>query len=196
MHLTVLPLSSEQEQIAVVLLVHDLSFLDRREAASRRFLLPSRHCWRFLLRCSPSRRRGAVAGVDRFASRPACWDSRRCRVCSGGADVRELVGQLLRARTRRARREMESSCLKQILTDVLHGEQVLPMANRESYIHNRTESGPDQVLHPASGLVTALEPVMRACSGVWIAHGSGSADRETADAKGRLSVPLNRQPIG
>ena len=42
---------------------------------------------------------------------------------------------------------------------------------------------------PASGLVSALEPVMRACSGVWIAHGSGSADRETADANGRLRVP-------
>jgi trehalose 6-phosphate synthase len=38
-------------------------------------------------------------------------------------------------------------------------------------------------------LVTALEPVMRACSGVWIAHGSGSADRETADAQGHVHVP-------
>ena len=45
------------------------------------------------------------------------------------------------------------------------------------------------MLHPASGLVTALEPVMRACSGVWIAHGSGSADRETVDAHGRVRVP-------
>ena len=43
--------------------------------------------------------------------------------------------------------------------------------------------------HPASGLVTALEPVMRACSGVWIAHGSGSADRETVDAHDRIAVP-------
>jgi trehalose 6-phosphate synthase len=45
------------------------------------------------------------------------------------------------------------------------------------------------VRFPASGLVSALEPVMRACSGVWIAHGSGSADRDTADANGRLRVP-------
>ena len=45
------------------------------------------------------------------------------------------------------------------------------------------------MLHPASGLVTALEPVMRACSGVWVAHGSGSADRETVDAHGRVAVP-------
>jgi trehalose 6-phosphate synthase len=38
-------------------------------------------------------------------------------------------------------------------------------------------------------LVTALEPVMRACSGVWVAHGSGSADRETVDRNNRVSVP-------
>ena len=43
--------------------------------------------------------------------------------------------------------------------------------------------------HPASGLVTALEPVMRACSGVWVAHGSGSADREVVDGKDRVLVP-------
>jgi trehalose 6-phosphate synthase len=45
------------------------------------------------------------------------------------------------------------------------------------------------VQRPASGLVTAVEPVMRACGGTWIAHGSGSADRETADARGRMRVP-------
>ena len=44
-------------------------------------------------------------------------------------------------------------------------------------------------MHPASGLVTALEPVMRACSGVWIAHGSGSADRETVDRHDHVRVP-------
>ena len=45
---------------------------------------------------------------------------------------------------------------------------------------------------PASGLVTALDPVMRACGGTWIAHGSGNADRETADASGRVRVPPDR----
>src|SRR3989338_5845668 len=42
---------------------------------------------------------------------------------------------------------------------------------------------------PASGLVTAVEPILRACGGTWIAHGSGDADRETADAQGKLKVP-------
>jgi trehalose 6-phosphate synthase len=46
-----------------------------------------------------------------------------------------------------------------------------------------------RVQRPASGLVTALEPVMRACSGTWIAHGSGSADRDVVDAHDRIAVP-------
>src|SRR5438477_163628 len=46
-----------------------------------------------------------------------------------------------------------------------------------------------EVWRPASGLVTALEPIMRACSGTWIAHGGGDADRETVDARDRVAVP-------
>ena len=53
--------------------------------------------------------------------------------------------------------------------------------NREPYIHVQDGRRASQVQRPASGLVTALEPVMRACSGTWIAHGSGSADRDTVD---------------
>ncbi len=44
-------------------------------------------------------------------------------------------------------------------------------------------------MQPASGLVTALDPVMRACGGTWVAHGSGSGDRATSDAAGRVAVP-------
>jgi trehalose 6-phosphate synthase len=78
--------------------------------------------------------------------------------------------------------------LRAALTQHLHGERVVILANREPYIHEKTADG-IRVLHPASGLVTALEPVMRACSGVWVAHGSGSADRETVDAKDTVRVP-------
>src|SRR5262249_41731235 len=44
------------------------------------------------------------------------------------------------------------------------------------------------VRRPASGLVTALEPILQACSGVWVAYGSGSADRAAADCNGRLTI--------
>ena len=57
-------------------------------------------------------------------------------------------------------------------------------------VHPSTHAnGQIEVQHPASGLVTALEPVMRACSGVWVAHGSGNADRETVDRHDRVAVP-------
>ena len=46
-----------------------------------------------------------------------------------------------------------------------------------------------EVIVPASGLVTALEPILRACDGTWIAHGAGEADRETVDDHGHLRVP-------
>ena len=69
------------------------------------------------------------------------------------------------------------------------GRKIVILANREPYIHQHTADGRIEVQHPASGLVTALEPVMRACSGVWVAHGSGNADRETVDRNDHVSVP-------
>ena len=62
------------------------------------------------------------------------------------------------------------------------------VSNREPYSHVHGAKG-IEVQVPASGLVTALEPVLRACDGTWIASGSGSADRETVDKSGRIRVP-------
>jgi trehalose 6-phosphate synthase len=77
--------------------------------------------------------------------------------------------------------------LRHVLRDSLQGERVIVVANREPRIHEWAD-GQVIVRHPASGLVTALEPVMRACSGVWVAHGSGSADRVASDRNGRYQV--------
>ena len=81
--------------------------------------------------------------------------------------------------------------LRAVLRGELHGNDIIVVSNREPYIHIRTPHGV-RVQRPASGLVTALEPVMRACSGTWIAHGSGSADRETVDRDDRIAVPPER----
>jgi trehalose-6-phosphate synthase len=78
--------------------------------------------------------------------------------------------------------------LRSLLHDRLSGDEVLVVSNREPYIHVHTKHG-IEVQRPASGLVTAVEPVMRACSGTWIAHGAGSADRDTVDRKDHVSVP-------
>lgn len=78
--------------------------------------------------------------------------------------------------------------LQELLSGALPGAEVVVVSNREPYIHNASKSGVT-VQRPASGLVSALEPIMRACGGTWIAHGSGSADRETVDKHDRIRVP-------
>jgi len=62
------------------------------------------------------------------------------------------------------------------------------ISNRQPYMHMRRGRSVDVVV-PPSGLVTALEPVLCACDGTWLAHGSGTADREFCDRNGRLPVP-------
>jgi trehalose-6-phosphate synthase len=62
------------------------------------------------------------------------------------------------------------------------------VSNREPYMHVRKGRSVEAIV-PPSGLVTALEPVLCACDGTWVAHGSGTADRESADRHGRLPVP-------
>ncbi len=62
------------------------------------------------------------------------------------------------------------------------------VSNREPYLH--TYRGKNvEVTVPASGLVTALEPILRTCQGTWLAHGSGDADRATVDERNCLRVP-------
>ena len=78
--------------------------------------------------------------------------------------------------------------LKEHVRSVLEGRPLVVVANREPYMHVR-DGRQIRWLVPASGLVTALEPVLRACGGTWVGHGAGEADRETADARGRLRVP-------
>ena len=70
----------------------------------------------------------------------------------------------------------------------LQGSPLFVVSNREPYTHFR-QNGVLEVEVPASGLVTALEPILRACEGTWIAFGSGDADRETVDIHDRLRVP-------
>jgi trehalose-6-phosphate synthase/uncharacterized membrane protein affecting hemolysin expression len=62
------------------------------------------------------------------------------------------------------------------------------VSNREPYMQVR-RGNTIETLVPASGLVTALEPILRACDGIWIASGAGNADRETVDEHDRVRVP-------
>jgi alpha,alpha-trehalose-phosphate synthase [UDP-forming] len=68
------------------------------------------------------------------------------------------------------------------------GSRLFVVSNREPYVHQR-RGREVEVNVPPSGLVTALEPVLRACDGTWVAHGAGDADMEMVDGHDRLQVP-------
>ena len=81
---------------------------------------------------------------------------------------------------------------KEILRDVVRekigAHKFLVVSNREPYIHTYGDNGV-LCMTPASGMTVALDPVMRACGGTWLAHGSGEADREVVDDHDRVQVP-------
>jgi trehalose 6-phosphate synthase len=188
-HVSAVPLDDEGTPLGFVVLVHDMSFMERREATLRRFLLAA---FAVLSVCA--------SVITVVASRLSwrSWSNEVRRLLRAGGskpefqpvmrDVRDLVERLTHEREAETGGQWTPQRLRHVLERHLEGERVVIVANREPYLHERANGG-IRVMHPASGLVTALEPVMRACSGVWVAHGSGSADRETADRHGRLSVP-------
>lgn len=185
-----LPLVGSQGELGFVVMVQDLGYIERRENRARTFLIVIF---------------GILAitafGVPLLVARRARhdWMLELRRLLRGGeqqnrefqpimSDVRELIGRMS-AEQEDAQGQWTPARLKAILNRHLHGEKIVILANREPYIHQYASDGRIEVQHPASGLVTALEPVMRACSGVWVAHGSGSADRETVNRRDHVSVP-------
>jgi len=190
-HATAVPVVDDERPLGFAVLVHDLSFVERREATTRRFLAAAFGLLALL---------ASIVTVVSARMSWRGWSDELRRLIRGGKarpefrpflrDVRDLVERLATEREADGLGGLWTpQRLKNTLSRHLHGERVVIVANREPYIHQRTPEGGVEVIHPASGLVTALEPVMRACSGVWVAHGGGTADRETADAKGRLNVP-------
>ncbi|HMI88767.1 MAG TPA: trehalose-6-phosphate synthase [Polyangiaceae bacterium] len=188
-HLSAIRLDGDSGALGTVVLVHDLSYLGRRDAATRDLLFVAF----FILSLGAT---FATLLAARFARKGWTRDLRRALRGQGSdefqpllRDVRSLAERLARENEGEARGgPWSAKRLRATLMQYLQGERVVILANREPYVHQRFDDGV-RVLHPASGLVSALEPVMRACSGVWVAHGSGSADRETVDAQDRVRVP-------
>ena len=78
--------------------------------------------------------------------------------------------------------------LMESVSDTAQGAKIIIVSNREPVIHELTARG-IKALRPASGLVAGLEPIVRAVHGTWIAHGSGSADRQAVDQNDCVGVP-------
>jgi trehalose 6-phosphate synthase len=79
--------------------------------------------------------------------------------------------------------------LQRSLETLFDGESIVILANREPFRHERDAGGNIVVRRSAGGLVTALEPLIHACSGVWVAHGAGTADKAVVDWRDGLEVP-------
>ena len=78
--------------------------------------------------------------------------------------------------------------LKEFIRDTAKDRKIVIVSNREPYIHTKV-GNKITYYTPASGMVTAMEPVIRAAGGTWIAHGSGDADQLVTDKKDRIAVP-------
>jgi trehalose 6-phosphate synthase len=195
------PLDQEGITLGKLVLAQDTAFIERRTTEFRNFLLAV-----FLMMFVVISALGAWMAHWSWQGWVQSMKSliRRENVSQGAVsappEFRPLVGDLramLHEMTLERRVQQHSpqawtpEKLRSLLHDELAGDQVLVVSNREPYIHEQTEHGMT-VRRPASGLVTAVEPVMRACSGTWIAHGSGSADRLTVDAHDRVAVPPKR----
>lgn len=184
---------------ARLVIVHDLSFVTRRSEETRRYLFYffaglaalvstitvwiAQWSWRGWV----SGLRAMLRGEGLAVGSPPSGELQPI-----ANDLRSLIRDLQAEHSLRDEEQMawNADTLREILKRELRGHQVIVVSNREPYIH--ALQGNDIVVQrPASGLVTAVEPIVRACSGTWIAHGSGNADRSVVDPNDRIRVPLD-----
>ena len=180
-------------------IVHDLSFLDNRRSRMRDYTMAL----------------GAVGGlvlvglavfvawlILRSWGETLIKDIKSLRFLEGGrpnlpaslpllSQVRKVLHDIEQNQRLEIdyRENWTPEALAHVATEHLQGAEMLVVSNREPYIHHRDAAGNLHVQVPASGMVTALEPVIRACSGTWIAHGSGNADHEVVDRQDKVRVP-------
>lgn len=96
---------------------------------------------------------------------------------------RASAQEVVRSERAWTRERLRAHCI-----DALEGQQLVVVSNREPYMHQLRDGQP-HVVRPASGLVTALDPVLRACGGLWVAHGAGDADRQASNSSACVAVP-------
>lgn len=184
LHVTVKPMASEAAPEGQLVLVQDMSFIIRRSEETKQYLfylfmglaavvslitvIIAQLSWRgwvagmrSLLRGEGLLRQpGAGAAPNLPGFKPIARDLQRL--------IRDLESDAHSRDENQITWSPES--LRAILRGELRGEDIIVVSNREPYVHQR-RGDRIEVQRPASGLVTAMEPIMRACSGTWIAHG-------------------------
>ena len=182
-----------------LVLVHDMSFAERRSQETRKYLfylfiglgvivslitvVIAQLSWRGWINGMRALMRGE--GLLRPAERDV-----QPELHPVARELRSLLRDIESGYSARdeSQKVWTPDALRSLLHTELRDQEVIVVSNREPYLHVR-EGNHIDVRRPASGVVTALEPIMRACSGTWIAHGSGSADRDVVDRNGHIGVP-------
>jgi trehalose 6-phosphate synthase len=193
---------AEGDSYGELIIVHDMSVLQRRSADTKKYVLYLFAAIATVVALitviiAEISWRGWVAGMkalvkgETLLRSPVGWKSASPELRPIARDLQALVLDL--ESDRRTRDESQTSwgpdALRRILRQDLKGDEVLIVSNREPYIHTRRKDNVIEIQRPASGLVTALEPIVRATSGTWIAHGAGNADRDTVDQHDHVMVP-------
>jgi hypothetical protein len=201
-HVGTYPIMDDTKQIANLVLLQDLSFVEKRSQDTQKYLIiliaglgiiiamitvvVAQLSWRGWVSGARALLRGE--GLISPLMSPAAPE-----LAPFAADLRARLRDLEDEyrRSLGPEAEWDPERLRSLLRTQLRGDQLIVVSNREPYIHDKTDHG-IVVKRPASGLVTAIEPLMRACSGTWIAHGSGSGDADVVDANDRVLVPPGR----
>jgi alpha,alpha-trehalose-phosphate synthase [UDP-forming] len=193
---------ADGDSFGELIIVHDMSLVQRRSADTKKYVLYLFAAIATVVALitvviAEISWRGWVAGLKALVAgetllrSPIGWKSASPELRPIARDLQALVVDL--EAERRTRDESQTSwgpdALRRILRQDLKGDEVLIVSNREPYIHTRRKDNVIEIQRPASGLVTALEPIVRATSGTWIAHGAGNADRETVDKHDHVMVP-------
>jgi trehalose 6-phosphate synthase len=195
------PIAPLGDTVGTIVMVHDMSFMERRSQETKRYLFyffvglavlislitvaVAQLSWRGWVHGIQALMRGEgllrpAHGIDKGELQPIA------------DDLRTLIRDIETEHRLRDEEQLAwtPETLRGILDRELRGQQVIVVSNREPYIHVKKDDS-IVIRRPASGLVTAIEPIMRACSGTWIAHGSGSADREVVDRHDRIEIPVD-----
>ena len=209
-HIAALPLRNGTDIIGALAIVHDAAYIESRSNALwRRALLgvgmqtvliaaitlllvhlsvrrPMMHMAQWLrdLRTGTASPNGGPTGEFEPIAREVT------QLASSLSEARRAAQEEARLRDS-AESTWTTERLRVFVENRLGGSRLFAVSNREPHEH-RHRNGEIECVMPASGLVTALEPILRACDGTWVAQGTGDADRETVDELDHVRVPPDR----
>jgi trehalose-6-phosphate synthase len=214
LHLYALPLHRDGEPTGSLMVVYDSSYIQAQVMSAIRASLLSTLVqtllitglalflvrWAFTSPLAKTAKwlRSVRADPSDFSAAPPQGEIFDQIHLEAGHLARDLTSARAAAQEEAQLRESHSSLwtaerLRVSLRSKLQGDAVFVVSNREPYMHVFDEKeNAIRMLVPASGLVTALEPVLQACEGTWVANGSGNADREVVNERDQLRVPPHR----